>query len=84
MMKEEDAIKFYEGSTVINYDYYVSEDLHEFGDHYKDWLYNNGYDVNKVKLITAIIFLNMSPLHYEKFGKMLWFKSIELLSEYYK
>jgi hypothetical protein len=37
-----------------------------------------------VKLITAIIFLNMSPLHDEKFGKMLWFKAIELLSEHYK
>jgi choline kinase/thiamine kinase-like enzyme/mannose-6-phosphate isomerase-like protein (cupin superfamily) len=84
MMKEEDAIELVEGSTAINYDYFVSEDLYEFREHYKDWLANNGYDLNKVKLITAIIFLNMSPLHDEKFGKMLWFKSIELLSEYYK
>jgi len=84
MMKKEDAIKFYEGSTIVNYDYYVSEDLHEFRDHYKDWLVENGFDLNKVKLITAIIFLNMSPLHDEKFGKMLWFKAIELLSEHYK
>jgi hypothetical protein len=83
-MKEEDAIELEEGSTAINYDYFVSEDLYEFREHYKDWLANNGYDLNKVKLITAIIFLNMSPLHDEKFGKMLWFKSIELLSEYYK
>jgi NDP-sugar pyrophosphorylase family protein/mannose-6-phosphate isomerase-like protein (cupin superfamily) len=84
MMKEKDAIELVEGSTVVKYDYFVSEDLHEFRDHYKDWLTSNGYDLNKVKLITAIIFLNMSPLHDEKFGKMLWFKSIELLSEYYK
>ena len=84
MMKEENAITFYEGSTIANYDYYVSEDLEEFRDHYKDWLADNGYDLNKVKLITAIIFLNMSPLHDEKFGKMLWFKAIELLSEHYK
>jgi hypothetical protein len=26
----------------------------------------------------------MSPLHDEKFAKMLWFKAIELLSEHYK
>jgi NDP-sugar pyrophosphorylase family protein/mannose-6-phosphate isomerase-like protein (cupin superfamily) len=84
MMKEENAIELVEGSTAINYDYFVSEDLYEFREHYKDWLTDNGYDLNKVKLITAIIFLNMSPLHDEKFGKMLWFKSIELLSEYYK
>jgi hypothetical protein len=40
-----------------------------------------GFDLNKVKLITALIFLNMSPLHDEKFSKMLWFKSIEMLYE---
>lgn len=28
-MKEEDAIELVEGSTVIKYDYFVSEDLHE-------------------------------------------------------
>lgn len=84
MMKEKNAITFYEGSTVANYDYYISEDLYEFRSHYEDWLADNGYDLNKVKLITAIIFLNMSPLHDEKFGKMLWFKAIELLSEHYK
>lgn len=84
LMKEEDAIKFYEGSTIINYDYHVSEDLYEFRERYKEWLISNGYDLNKIKLITAIIFLNMSPLHDEKFGKMLWFKATELLSEHYK
>ena len=84
MMKKEDAIRFEEGLTMINYSYYVSEDLHDFREYYEKWIINNNFDLNKIKLITAIIFLNMSPLHDEKFGKMLWFKSIELLSEYYK
>lgn len=84
IMKEENAITFYEGSTIANYDYFISEDLYDFRNYYEGWLADNGYDLNKVKLITAIIFLNMSPLHDEKFGKMLWFKAIELLSEHYK
>ena len=84
MMKEKNAIAFYEGSTVANYDYFISEDLYDFRNYYENWLADNGYNLNKVKLITAIIFLNMSPLHDEKFGKMLWFKAIELLSEHYK
>jgi NDP-sugar pyrophosphorylase family protein/mannose-6-phosphate isomerase-like protein (cupin superfamily) len=84
MMKEENAITFYEGSTIASYDYFISEDLYDFRNYYEGWLADNGYDLNKVKLITAIIFLNMSPLHDEKFGKMLWFKAIELLSEHYK
>lgn len=84
IMKEHDAIELVEGSTEINYNYYASENLSAFRREYETWLIKNGFDFNKVKLITAIIFLNMSPLHDEKFGKMLWFKSIELLSEHYK
>ena len=84
MMKEENAVELVEGSTVVKYDYNISEDLHEFREHYKDWIIENGFDLDKVKLITAIIFLNMSPLHDEKFAKMLWFKAIQLLSEHYK
>jgi hypothetical protein len=83
-MKEENAVKLEEGSTVVNYSYYVSEELHEFREYYENWIIDNGFDLNKVKLITAIIFLNMSPLHDEKFGKMLWFKSIEMLYGYNK
>lgn len=84
MMKELDAIELVEGFTEITYDYFVSEDLGEFRGEYENWIIKNGYNLDKVKLITAIIFLNMSPLHDDKFGKMLWFKSIELLSEHYK
>jgi thiamine kinase-like enzyme len=84
MMKESDAIELVEGSTEITYSYYASENLSGFKREYEAWITKNGFDLNKVKLITAIIFLNMSPLHDEKFGKMLWFKSIELLSEHYK
>lgn len=84
IMKEHDAIELVEGSTEITYNYYASGNLSAFRREYETWLIKNGFDLNKVKLITAIIFLNMSPLHDEKFGKMLWFKSIELLSEHYK
>ena len=54
--------------------------LSKFKAIYEDWIIANNYDLNKVKTITALIFLNMSPLHDEKFGKMLWFKCIEILS----
>jgi len=84
LMKKNDAIQFSEGSSVINYSYPVNARLSEFKNHYENWLTENGFDLNKVKLITAIIFLNMSPLHDDNFSKMLWFKSIEILSEYDK
>ena len=79
-MKQEDSIKLREGDTIINYSYCNLKSLSKFKTTYENWIVDNGYDLNKVKILTGLIFLNMSPLHDEKFGKMLWFKSIELLS----
>jgi NDP-sugar pyrophosphorylase family protein/mannose-6-phosphate isomerase-like protein (cupin superfamily) len=83
-MKNEDNITYNEGSFSINYSYQISENLTKFRIVYEKWLVDNGYNINKIKLITGLIFLNMSPLHDGKFGKMLWFKSIEMLDTYDK
>ena len=84
LAKKDNFLIFSEGSTFINYSYNLPESLSKFGHIYKNWIISEGWDLEKVKLITAIIFLNMSPLHDEKFGKMLWFKSLELFDEIYK
>ena len=34
---------------------------------------DNGFDLNKVKLLTAIIWLNMSPLHEPRMGRFLFY-----------
>ena len=78
-MKNEDNITFVQGDYSVTYSYDVSTDLTKFKDTYEEWIINNGFDLNKVKLITGLIYLNMSPLHSNKFNKMLWFKSIEML-----
>jgi NDP-sugar pyrophosphorylase family protein/mannose-6-phosphate isomerase-like protein (cupin superfamily) len=80
LMKEEGSIKIYEGSSFISYSYNIPTNLNKFKEEYEKWIINQGFDLDKVKFITSIIFLNMSPLHDEKFGKMLWFKSIEILT----
>lgn len=43
----------------------------------------NGFDVNKVKILTALIFLNIAPLHHEPYcyalyalGKDMLFKAV--------
>lgn len=46
----------------------------EFKLYYENWLVENVYDLTKVKLIAALIYLNMSPLHSDKFGKYLFYK----------
>ena len=80
-VKDLSYINLTEGSFVINYSYIVSEPLLQFKSEYVKWILRNGYDLNRIKLIMGLIFLNMSPLHDEKFAKLLWAKSIELLSQ---
>ena len=40
---------------------------------FENYLIKNGYNLLKVKIITGLIFLNMSPLHKEPFDKLLFF-----------
>jgi len=37
------------------------------------WITNNGFDLKKVEILTAIIWLNMSPLHDYKMGEFLYY-----------
>tara|TARA_R110000796_G_scaffold140149_4_gene256289 strand:- start:1521 stop:3437 length:1917 start_codon:yes stop_codon:yes gene_type:complete len=80
LAKNDDFIRYTEGVAIIDYGFNVPDELSQFKNEYEKWLINKGYDLNRIKLMTAIIFLNMSPLHSTNFSKMLWFKSIEMLS----
>jgi maleate cis-trans isomerase len=39
---------------------------------YHEWLDANGFDLNKVKILTAIIWINMAPLHEYPLSKFLF------------
>lgn len=43
------------------------------------YISDNGYDLIKVKILVALIYLNMSPLHHYPFDKMLYSLGRELL-----
>ena len=78
LMKKEDLLKYEEGDSLINFSYKEEKSLLDFKIYYENWIREQGYDLSKIRLITALIYLNMSPLHDEKFGKILWFKSIQM------
>lgn len=79
LMKDESKINVTEVGSKITYSYEISENLVKFRTIYEAWVKENGFNFDKIKLITGIILLNMSPLHEANFSKMLWFKSIEML-----
>jgi hypothetical protein len=47
----------------INFDFARKDSLIKCEQHYYEWLKTNGYDVKKVKMMTAMIFLNICALH---------------------
>ncbi|MBI2102539.1 NTP transferase domain-containing protein [Candidatus Woesearchaeota archaeon] len=66
------------GSSVY-YNYSVNNDLIEAREEYEHFIQRSGLDLQKIKIIRALIFLNMSPLHHDPFDLMLYFKGKLLL-----
>ena len=83
LMKNEKNFSCFVDENVVNYDHKSEPILDEFEPIYERWIKHNNYDLNKVKLITSIIFLNMAPLHEKQFGNLLFFKSKEMLHKLY-
>ena len=46
---------------------------------FEKFVINNKYDLNKVKIITAITLLNMSPLHHYPFNFLVYYLGKNLL-----
>ncbi|EKD52984.1 MAG: hypothetical protein ACD_61C00186G0021 [uncultured bacterium] len=59
------------GSSVY-YNFYLKNDLLEAKEEFESFIIKNHFDLNKIKIITALIFLNMSPLHNDPFDLMLY------------
>jgi choline kinase/mannose-6-phosphate isomerase-like protein (cupin superfamily) len=69
---------------VVTYDYKSEPNLDKFKLVYENWLVANSFDLEKIKTITSLIFLNMSPLHERTFGDLLFFKSKQMLQKLYE
>ena len=79
LMKKDKNFTCFIDNNLVNYDYKKDDKLIKFRKVYEQWLFDNGYDLLKIKRITSLIFLNMAPLHEKKFGDMLFFKSKKML-----
>ena len=68
------------GNNIIlkNYKDEVLEDIKN--NEFISFVKRNNFNLRKIKLLTAIIFLNMSPLHINKFDEFLFLKSKSLFS----
>ncbi len=60
------------GSSVF-YEFYLKNDLLEARELFERYLTKNNYDLQKVRILTSLIFLNMAPLHKDPFDLLLYF-----------
>lgn len=79
LLKSDSTVELSEGSSVVSYSYAVSPALRDFTREYEEWLFANGYDLTRVRLIAGLAFLNIAPLHSDTWNRVLLYKAIETL-----
>ena len=57
----------------------MNSNLIEAREVFENFVIENGYDLNKIKLITGLIYLNMAPLHHDPFDHLLYFLGKKLI-----
>ena len=65
----------------INYDFHRKQKLIECESYFIKWLKGNGYDVKKVRTLTALIYINISALHHQPYSILLYALGKKLLYE---
>ena len=64
---------FDRSGTSVYYNFSVKNDLLDAKEEYESFLDRNKFDMEKIKILRALIYLNMSPLHHTPFDLMLYY-----------
>jgi choline kinase len=72
-------LSYSEDNSEILFDYAQRYQAKYYLEILSQYIIQNGYDLQKVKIIVSLIYLNMSPLHHYPFDKMLYSLGRELL-----
>ena len=63
---------------IVNFDILRKQKLVECEQLFEKFIVDSGYDYNKVRILTALVFLNISPLHHYPYSEFLFY-----LGKYY-
>jgi hypothetical protein len=64
---------FISDKNEIFFDFGLTNSVNEAKQEFTNFLIKNKYDIEKIEIITSLIYLNMSPLHSEPFSHLLYF-----------
>ena len=69
-------------SISTNYDLLRKHNLVECENYFKEYIIEKGFDYTKIEMLTAIIFLNIAPLHHFPYSSLLFYHGKVKLHEY--
>ena len=58
---------------IVKFDILTKNSLILCEEVFRKWIIANGYDWKRVKLLTALIFLNIAPLHHHPYSELLFY-----------
>jgi hypothetical protein len=67
----------------IFFDFATNYSLNDSKNEIEKFILKEKIDLNKIKLITSLIYLNMSPMHAEPFSHLLYFLGLSRLRDYF-
>lgn len=69
---KENYFSYHEEENKKLYDFYTRNSMKDYIEILEGFIFSNGYELKKVKLLVGIIYLNMAPLHHYPFDKLLY------------
>ncbi len=70
--------------THIQFDFLRKQSLVDCEQYFKTWVTQKGYDYKKVRMMTALIYLNIAALHHAPYCFFLFYLGKSMLHEYLK
>lgn len=67
--------------NTVHYDFLRKQNLVNCENYFKTWIENQGYDYKKVRLMTALIYLNIAALHHYPYSLLLFYLGKNMLNE---
>lgn len=65
----------------VSYDFHRKQSLVDCENYLKTYIVEHGYDLKKVQILTALIFLNIAPLHHYPYTLLLFYLGKTMLNE---
>ena len=60
-------------NNIVKFRYLIKSNLLEFLHLFEKFLTSHDYDLQKVRVLTALIYLNIAPLHHSPYSELLYF-----------